>query len=365
MRRLVVFDAYPYDIGGAHRLIKRLDELLPPLGWSVRAVLPAAGPAVDYLRDGGVETDVLEAPGALLHYGGSTKGPRAFGAVTALPRYWAHCRRDFRATADVVVANDPRGLFLAGPAARTAGVPLLWWLHAEPAQLRKVLRPLSMLADFAIASSAPLFELSARKGEVVAPPVDVPAAVRTRRTRPPVVASIARIHPQKGIDVLVEASRRLHEKGVDHTVVVAGSGRGDDAERDLRRLISRHQLDDTFTIAGSLPDVSHLLDRATVYVQPSRSLEGFGMAALEAMAHGLPVIATDVGGLRELVTDVGVLVPVDDAAALAAELGALLGDPARRKQLGTAGRARAASYSPEQWARQMAAVLDRMAPVRT
>lgn len=364
MRRVVVFDAYPYDIGGAHRLIRRLADALPAHGWTVHVVLPTDGPAVDYLRSNGVTTDVVAAPAGLLHYGGSTKGSRALDAATALPRYWAKCRRYFRGNADVVIANDPRGLFLAGPAARAARVPLLWWLHAEPTQMRNAIRPLSRLADAVIASSPALFEWSVREGEVVSPPVDFPAETSVRRSRRPLVACIARVHPQKGLDVLVEASSRLHGRDIDHTVVVAGSSRGDDADRELRALIAERGVVETFTIAGNLPDVVELLDSATVYAQPSRTLEGFGMAVLEAMAHGVPVVASDVGGLRELTTEIGVLVPPGDADALAAEIEALLADPERRERMSAAGRLRAAAYSPEEWASQMAAVLERLAPVR-
>jgi hypothetical protein len=99
----------------ARRLVGRLGTALQPFGWSVRAVLPADGPAVGYLRSAGLDTEVLAAPRPLLHYGGTTKGSRAFGAATALPRYWARCRTYFRTNADVVIANDPRGLFLAVP----------------------------------------------------------------------------------------------------------------------------------------------------------------------------------------------------------------------------------------------------------
>lgn len=360
MRRLVVFDAYPFDVGGTHRLLRRLPGALSSYGWSVRVVVPAEGVAADYLRGGGVDVRVVAAAPGLLHYGASTTGSRAIRAGLELPRYWRRCSRHFDEYADVVVANDARGLLLAGPAARMAGSRLLWWVHAEPPQLQRVLRPLSMLADSVIASSAPLLRWSRRGGEVVAPPVDMPTPRRARRSGRPLIASIARVHPQKGIDVLAKASRRLRDLGVDHEVVVAGSSRGDDAARDLEALVTRLGLDETFTIAGEISDVASLLDRAVVYAQCSRSAEGFGMATLEAMAHGLPVVASDVGGLHDLVADVGLLVPADDPDVVAAAVHRLLGDPALRRRLGEAARDRAALYSPEEWARHMAGVLDRM-----
>ena len=85
-----------------------------------------------------------------------------------------------------------------------------------------------------------------------------------------------------------------------------------------------------------------MLERAEVVVVPSFG-EGFGMVALEAMERGRPVIASDVGGLPEIVADgrTGLLVPPGDVEALAAAIVGARGDPGRAAELGAAGRARA------------------------
>lgn len=364
MRRLVVFDAYPLDVGGTHRLIEQLARELPALGWSVRALMPADGPAVRFLRDAGVDTDVIQAPPALLGYGGSTTGIRLVRAVGAMPRYWARMRRYLRANADVVAANDLRGLILSGLAARAAGRALLWWNHMYPRYADATpregpARPFSRLAHYTIASSSPLLRMSAGEGEVVAPPVYLPADLAHDPQQLPLIAMMARVHPQKGVDVLVEASRILRDRGVDHVVEVLGSTRGDDAEQQVRDLIAKYGLEATFTLAGVVPDVGPVLRRASVYVQSSRTAEGFGMATLEAMAYGLPVVATNVGGLDELVGDTAVLVAPDDPNAIADAVEQLLHDADRRAALGRAAAERARRYAPDQWAAQMAGVLDR------
>ena len=100
-------------------------------------------------------------------------------------------------------------------------------------------------------------------------------------------------------------------------------------------------------VVGFVPhdELQHLYARAAVVACPSRR-EGFGVACLEAMAHARPVVATDVGGLRDLVVDgaTGLVVPPRDPAALRHALERLLGDAALRRRLGAAGRERARQH---------------------
>ena len=149
------------------------------------------------------------------------------------------------------------------------------------------------------------------------PPDDVPANAR-------IVLSTSRLTRQKGVDVAVQALSLLPE---DVALVVLGEG----PERPHLEAPRVH-------LPGRVPDVAAWLRRASVYVQPSR-WEGFGLAVLEAMISGLPVVATNVSSLPELVVDgeTGVLVPPDDPAALAAGIERALASP----QMGAAGRERA------------------------
>ncbi|MGB8004849.1 MAG: glycosyltransferase, partial [Gaiellaceae bacterium] len=131
-----------------------------------------------------------------------------------------------------------------------------------------------------------------------------------------------RLSPEKGVLELVEAADGLN-------LVVAGDG-------PLRHRVPGAR--------GFVPHdaLEQLYRRAAVVVCPSRR-EGFGVACLEAMAHGRPVVATSVGGLRDLVVDgeTGFLIPPRDPAALRSALDRLLSDPELRRRLGSAGRERA------------------------
>ncbi|MDQ1514195.1 MAG: hypothetical protein QOE80_25, partial [Actinomycetota bacterium] len=97
---------------------------------------------------------------------------------------------------------------------------------------------------------------------------------------------------------------------------------------------------------GRIDDVTldALYRGAAVLAMPSRS-EGFGLPALEAMARGCPVVASDAGALREVVGDAGLLVPPGDPAALAAALHRVLSDESLAASLGAAGHQRAATFT--------------------
>ena len=159
----------------------------------------------------------------------------------------------------------------------------------------------------------------------VNPPDDVPTGAR-------VLLSIARLTPQKGIDVAVRALAALPD---DAVLVVLGEG----PERaGLETLGRKLGVERRLFLPGRVPDVAAWLRRATVLVHPAR-WEGFGLGVLEAMLAGLPVVASDVSSLPELVVDgkTGSLVRPDDPAALAAAVARALEQP----QLGAAGHERA------------------------
>ena len=167
----------------------------------------------------------------------------------------------------------------------------------------------------------------------------------------PVVAAVSRLVPQKGIDVAVRAMA-----GWDGgTLVVLGKG------PEQAKLTSlAHELGVHLVLPGHIPDVTAVLRRADVFVHPAR-WEGFGLAVLEAMLCGLPVVATSVSSIPEIVVDgeTGVLVPPDDPAALRAALQHVLADPGT---LGQAGRKRAhAEFSVARMAQQTAELYERIA----
>ncbi len=149
-----------------------------------------------------------------------------------------------------------------------------------------------------------------------------------------VLLAVCRLEPQKGVDVVVRALPVIRERHPTAHLVVLGEG---PQRAELERLA--RSLDVPVYLPGRVPDVAAWLRRAHLLVHPAR-WEGFGLAVLEAMFAALPVVATNVSSIPELVVagETGLLVPPDDAAALAAAVTQVLDDPA---DYGSRGKARA------------------------
>jgi glycosyltransferase involved in cell wall biosynthesis len=162
--------------------------------------------------------------------------------------------------------------------------------------------------------------------------VDVAAtpSVDPRRD-PPHVVSVGRLKAPKDFVTLARALRTLEAGTFTATIVGDGPDRGE-VERELGN---------AGWVAGERHDVGDQLSRSDLFVLSTTS-EGMPLTVLEAMAAGLPVVASNVGGLPELVEDgiTGILVPPRDPAALATALRGLIAAPERRAALGAAGRAR-------------------------
>jgi glycosyltransferase involved in cell wall biosynthesis len=162
---------------------------------------------------------------------------------------------------------------------------------------------------------------------------------------------VGRLIPVKGHLVLLRALARARSRVPGIVLDVAGHGPLEPALRGYARELG---LSEAVRFLGFVSPVQTAIESAAVVVVPSLG-EGFGMVALEAMERARPVVASDVGGLPEIVVDgeTGLVVPAGDAEALAEAIVALAGDPARAAALGEAGRARALeSFRQEQCTEQ-------------
>lgn len=131
----------------------------------------------------------------------------------------------------------------------------------------------------------------------------------------PLLLNVGRLYKQKGQKYLIPMMDELLSRWPRAQLLIVGGG---DEEAELRRLVKEQALGDSIHLLGIRTDVKQLLEIADVFVFPSL-WESFGLAALEAMASGVPVVASRIGGIPEIIQDGvdGVLVPPHDPAAMA------------------------------------------------
>jgi len=292
--------------------------------------------AVERLRARGLEIEVV-SPVAFRHFGiaygagvaaNLRRRPWLAPAVPALLVSFTRAARRAARDADVVHAH----WLPAGGVALATGRPVVLTVHGTDLELARRVRPLArailrrlrvvLAVSTALADEAR--RLGARDVRVVPNGVELPEDVGAE-AEPPEILFAGRLSQEKGILELLQAAR-------GHELVVAGDG-------PLRARVPQAR--------GWLPhdELERLYARAAVVACPSQR-EGFGVVCAEAMAHGRAVVASDVGGLRDLVVDgeTGLLVPPRDVAALRSALERLLDDRELRLRLGTAARERVRSY---------------------
>jgi colanic acid/amylovoran biosynthesis glycosyltransferase len=290
--------------------------------------------AVEHVRAAGVEVEVV-SPANFRHFG-VAYGHGVIGNLRTRPWRWllvpaflaafALAARRAAPGADLVHAH----WLPAGAVALATRRPYLVHLHGSDVELgrrfprlaRAIMRRAAAVVCVSTALAEGARQLGAVEVFVVPNAVELPARVGAEAD-PPEVLYAGRLSPEKGVLELVEAARGLN-------LVVAGDGPLRDQVPQARGFVPPAEL-------------ATLYARAAVVVCPSHR-EGFGVACLEGMAHGRPVVASAVGGLRDLVVDgeTGIQVPPGDVEALRAAIERLLGDPELRRRMGEAGRRRAA-----------------------
>lgn len=195
---------------------------------------------------------------------------------------------------------------------------------------------------------------------VAVPGVDRPAIRDKKPSDTLRLLAVGAISPRKGYDVLVQALAELTDR--DWTLTIAGAlDRNASCARDLEAQIAALGLVQRVDLAGSVSReaLDELYGSADAFVLASR-FEGYGMAYIEAVAHGLPVIGTTAGAIPEtLPHGVAILVPPDDVAALHNALRKMISEPDVRQQL-AAVSARAPLPRWEDSARRIATLLERM-----
>lgn len=334
---------------GAGTAVLRTLEPLAAFGWTACGWFPGDGPLFDKAAD--VLGSRARHPKPIAYSARGWKAPP--GAVERLrqtPEYLRAVRAALLASRPHVVhANTLRALPEASVAKRL-GLPVVVHVHELPPRGAKrtlTLRWASRVADVLVGVSSAVSDLL--REHAGATPVltvhnGVPAVeVDRTRAEPATVGTVGTVCSTKGTDVFLEAAalaleRRPHlrfehigQTGLDHDVGF---------RRRVEELARSPELRASVAMLGRRP-AGEGLARWGTFVLPSRQ-DAFPLATLEAMSAGLPVVATDVGGLSEQIEhlETGVLVPPDDAAALAEWVVRLHDDHPLRQRLGSAAARR-------------------------
>lgn len=325
--------------GGAERVLVLLSKGLAALGHRVSVVTVFGEEDDFYTLPEGVDRVALDL-------GKTTRTP--VEKITANAGRLSSLRRALRQIGpDVVISFMPEVNVLTLLAGLRSKTPVIVTEHADPRKewtnrtwkgLRRLAyRLASRVVSVSEGVDAYFSWLPKARRAVIPNPVsfaelDAPAGEPMALAWPRAVAAMGRLEPEKGFDLLIDAFARLAADFPDWGLVILGEG----SQRGrLESLAAGHGLRERVELPGVLEDPFSTLERADLFVLSSRS-EGFGNALVEAMACGLPVIATECWhtppGIVHHGTD-GMLVPPEDIDALAAAMAQLMADDDQRRRL--------------------------------
>ena len=179
----------------------------------------------------------------------------------------------------------------------------------------------------------------------------------------PRLAMLGRMGHRKGYDIFLAACRMLHNEGISFSAWLGGGGWGAESDRArAHHFIRENHLENAVSDLDLLPDISSLYDQIDVLLLTSRR-DPLPRVVMEAMCHGIPVVATRVDGIPEMVEDgvTGILVEPEDAEGFAAAVKRLLENEPLRLQMGAAGRERAKRlFSPDTYRERMMAIYGKL-----
>lgn len=345
--------------GGAEQtLLHLLDHhSITPPHWTV--FFFEDGPMVDHLRAKGVKVLVINA--------GRLRNPfQFFRTVRTLARFFRQQK------IDLVLSWMGKAHLYGGLAALWARCPAVWFQHAFPTDVRWSDRLVNLIPAQGIlaCSQAGAAQQEAlwpsRPTQVVHPGIDLsrfhaaqrPTRVELRRRlnlplSAPIIGMVGRLQRWKGMHVFIDAIARLREAHPNVRGVIVGGEHDYEPEYPprLRQQIDRLGLSDAIIMTGFQSDPAAWMSTFDVFVHAS-DREPFGLVVIEAMALGLPVVASDTAGPTEVITaeEHGLFAPFGDDAELARQIQRYLEAPDWAAEIGRAAHTRAQDFSAPKFA---------------
>jgi glycosyltransferase involved in cell wall biosynthesis len=328
LKRVVLF-SHNSNLSGAPIAISQLARKLPEFGYSPLLILPKHGPLEQKLKEWGVEYRVLEKTCSLLEFISIVKRERpVLIHVNSLVKTWP-----------VIVS-------------RLTGKPVIWHVHEYLGSKRFYARIIHALSHRVVLISQNQYQLfRGMAGAVLVVngvnaedfSTNEPAACMHNDSATAVrVTYIGSIEERKGLITLVRAAALLgKDTPVLFFVVGDSSEKNSEYRQEVDRLIKKENLGKQFRFLGSREDIPRILSGSDILCHPA-FIEEFGLVVLEAMAAGLPVIASRIGEIKDMVDDgvTGILVDPGDVTQLSAALSRLCNDAALRKDMGARGLSR-------------------------
>jgi glycosyltransferase involved in cell wall biosynthesis len=337
-------------------------------GFEMHVIVPTKGPLIPLLESAGATVHILDP---LILRRAELRGLDAFRTVARWPATVLRLRRFSRQLRFDLVHSNCAPTVGGALLARWWGVPHIWHVHEifeDQRSARIVFERLLSSADVLLVASGAVanqFRSQALKARcrVVYTGGDVPAdivGVNPLSRSPVELICVGRLNQWKGQEFLIQAVGALRERGVDVDLKLVGDVYAAEHHfrEQLEQLVTRLGLDSFVTLLGERRDALHLIAEADIVVVPSAQPEPFGIVVVEAMALGRPIVATDAGGPREMITsgEDGILVAPRDATALANAIEKLVTDPSDGRRLGINARTTAQRFSTAEMTRSVLAM---------
>ncbi|MEY3764940.1 MAG: hypothetical protein RLZ42_1600 [Armatimonadota bacterium] len=360
-------------LSGGEIALARLLETIDRTAIDPWVILAEDGSLAERLRAVGIRVDIVPLSGTVLDVRKDSVQSGIFSKVGLILQVLAY---GFKVAAlirtqpvDIIHTNSLKSDIYGMLVSRLCRVPLIWHIrdHIDvtylPAFAVKMMRFLAARAPaFVIANSQSTLDqlhlAVAKPGAVVPSGVDPqgevvydgiasgipPVAPETASNGPLRIAIVGRLAGWKGQHIFLDAASKLVEAGIDAQFLLAGTAMfgEDDYVADLHSQVDRLGLQGKVQFLGHVDPIEAFLPTVSILVHASTSPEPFGQVVIEGMAAGIPVVATDGGGVKETVVhgETGLLVPMGNAQALADALRMLIDRPELRAKLSTKGRQR-------------------------
>jgi len=371
--RRVLFIDHTALLGGGEIALLNLTKYIDRSRYTPIVLLFSDGPLRQALTDAGVETHLLPLSPDVVNTRKDTLGGKSLLRIKDLVstvRFAFKAAKFIRAQkVDLVHTNSLKGDIIGGVAAKLAGRPLIWHIRDRiendylPSKVVWLFRHLARrLPDCVIANSAATLQTLSREklehSAAIHSGVDFDSRVsvvhdgtfeRFNRETPknpanPLIGLVGRISPWKGQHIFLRAAAQVLRQYPNVRFQIIGSAlfNEGDYEKFIRDMVESLKLNSAVEFTGFRNDVPELIAKLDILVHASVVGEPFGQVVIEGMAAAKPVVATNGGGVPEIVVDgeTGFLVPMGDAESMSAAICKLLSDPELASKMGRRGRER-------------------------